>query len=102
MKKVLGISVVLVTVAIITAAISPAFLSAYNIENLLRRSALFGIIGIGASPACDGQILVTDDALGLFSDFTPKFVKRFAELGGEIERARHRVEDRPATSMDRP
>lgn len=49
MKKVLGISVVLVTVAIITASISPAFLSAYNIENLLRRSALFGIIGIGAS-----------------------------------------------------
>ncbi len=49
MKKVLGIFAVLVTVAIITAILSPAFLSSYNIENLLRRSALFGIIGIGAS-----------------------------------------------------
>ncbi|MEQ1857326.1 MAG: 3-methyl-2-oxobutanoate hydroxymethyltransferase [Longimicrobiales bacterium] len=44
-------------------------------------------IGIGASPACDGQILVTDDLLGLFSDFTPTFVKRYAELGESIERA---------------
>ncbi len=44
-------------------------------------------IGIGASPACDGQILVTEDTLGLFSDFTPSFVKRYAELGGEVERA---------------
>ena len=44
-------------------------------------------IGIGASPGCDGQILVTDDALGLFSDFTPTFVKRYAELGEDIDRA---------------
>ncbi|RWN59996.1 MAG: 3-methyl-2-oxobutanoate hydroxymethyltransferase [Mesorhizobium sp.] len=44
-------------------------------------------IGIGASPACDGQILVSDDMLGLFTSFRPKFVKRYAELGEQAEAA---------------
>lgn len=46
-------------------------------------------IGIGASPACDGQILVLEDMLGL-SPWVPKFVKRFGSLGGMIQGA---VED---------
>ena len=44
-------------------------------------------IGIGASPACDGQILVTDDLAGLFTDFKPRFVKRYADLAGILETA---------------
>jgi 3-methyl-2-oxobutanoate hydroxymethyltransferase len=43
-------------------------------------------IGIGASAACDGQILVVDDMLGLF-DWTPRFVRRYADLRSEISRA---------------
>jgi 3-methyl-2-oxobutanoate hydroxymethyltransferase len=44
-------------------------------------------IGIGASPACDGQVLVTDDVIGLFSSFTPKFVRRYGEVGAAVEAA---------------
>lgn len=44
------------------------------------------VIGIGASNACDGQILVTEDMMGLFA-INPKFVKRFAEIGQNIEDA---------------
>lgn len=43
-------------------------------------------IGIGASAACDGQVLVGPDMLGMF-DWTPKFVRRYADLRGEIDRA---------------
>ncbi len=43
-------------------------------------------VGIGASSACDGQILVTDDLLGMF-DWTPRFVRRYADLRAEIGKA---------------
>jgi len=44
-------------------------------------------IGIGASAACDGQVLVTEDVLGLFTDFTPRFVRRYAALADTVEEA---------------
>lgn len=44
-------------------------------------------IGIGAGPGCDGQVLVFHDMMGLYPDFKPKFVKRYADLGGMVKSA---------------
>jgi 3-methyl-2-oxobutanoate hydroxymethyltransferase len=44
-------------------------------------------IGIGASPACDGQVLVTEDVLGLSGEHLPRFVKRYADVGAVISEA---------------
>jgi 3-methyl-2-oxobutanoate hydroxymethyltransferase len=74
-------------VAADAAAIAEAGAFALVIEGTIERVARaiteavpIPTIGIGASPACDGQILVTDDVLGLFTQFKPRFVKRYAEL----------------------
>lgn len=61
-----------------------------TMEQLARRiteEVAIPTIGIGGSPACDGQVLVTDDMLGLFGAFQPKFVKRYANLGETVSEA---------------
>jgi 3-methyl-2-oxobutanoate hydroxymethyltransferase len=61
-----------------------------TVEPLARRISKaipIPTIGIGASPACDGQVLVGDDILGLFTGFTARFVKRYANLGKTAEEA---------------
>ena len=50
-------------------------------------------IGIGAGKYCDGQVLVTQDMLGMYSDLKPKFVKQYAQLGSVIDEACRRYID---------
>lgn len=50
-------------------------------------------LGIGASPECDGQVLVTEDMLGIFSNYTPRFVKQYANLSTDMQRAFEQYRD---------
>ncbi|SFR52185.1 ketopantoate hydroxymethyltransferase [Yoonia tamlensis] len=58
-----------------------------TLANDITKTIDIPTIGIGASAGCDGQILVVDDMLGLFTAFKAKFVKRYAHLGDEAEQA---------------
>jgi 3-methyl-2-oxobutanoate hydroxymethyltransferase len=53
----------------------------------ITQSLTIPTIGIGAGAQCDGQVLVVDDMLGMFTEFRPKFVKRYAELGTAADQA---------------
>lgn len=57
------------------------------LAELVTKQISIPTIGIGAGAGCDGQILVYQDMLGLFSDFTPKFAKRYAKLGTAMQEA---------------
>ncbi len=52
-----------------------------KLADLITEQLSIPTIGIGAGKGCDGQVLVYQDMLGMFSDFTPKFVKRYADIG---------------------
>ena len=58
-----------------------------QLSEQITKSLSIPTIGIGAGLSCDGQVLVTDDMLGLFSEFKPKFVKRYADLRPQIIQA---------------
>ncbi len=60
---------------------------------LITKKTKMITIGIGAGAGCDGQVLVYQDMLGITGDFTPKFVKRFADIGAEMKRAVREYDD---------
>lgn len=58
-----------------------------KLAKIISEQLTIPTIGIGAGAGCDGQILVYQDMLGMFSDYTLKFVKRFAEVGSVMKEA---------------
>src|SRR5262245_26141424 len=58
-----------------------------EVARAITRALTIPVIGIGAGPDCDGQVLVWHDLLGVSPDPVPRFVKRYADLASEIRRA---------------
>ena len=58
-----------------------------KLAELISKALTIPTIGIGAGAGCDGQVLVYQDMLGMYSDFTPKFVKKYADLGSIMKEA---------------
>lgn len=68
-----------------------------RLASVLRRRLRVPLIGIGAGPGCDGQVLVLSDLLGLFDRFAPRFMKRYADLGAAAVEAVGRFADEVRT-----
>ena len=64
-----------------------------SLARLITDSLSIPTIGIGAGPACDGQVLVIHDVLGLFERFVPKFVKRYANMKDDAVKAVKQYKD---------
>lgn len=58
-----------------------------KLASLITKKLNIPTIGIGAGAGCDGQVLVYQDMLGMFSDFTPKFVKKYENIGEKMKNA---------------
>ena len=58
-----------------------------ELSKIISETVNIPTIGIGAGKYCDGQVLVSNDMLGMYSDFVPKFVKQYAHLSSDIEDA---------------
>ena len=58
-----------------------------EVTQVIRERLDIPVYGIGAGPHTDGELLIVSDLLGIFEAFTPKFVKRYAELGSAMRKA---------------
>ncbi len=58
-----------------------------SVSKRIRNAVKVPVIGIGAGPHCDGQVLVTHDMIGLYQGTPPKFVKQYASLGKDMKEA---------------
>lgn len=67
--------------ALLVEAVSP------EVTRVIREHLRIPVYGIGAGIHTDGQLLIVSDLLGIFQAFTPKFVKKYANLGEEMKRA---------------
>jgi 3-methyl-2-oxobutanoate hydroxymethyltransferase len=57
-----------------------------EVTAMIAKELPIPIYGIGAGVECDGQVMIVSDILGIFQAFTPKFVKKYANLGAEMKK----------------